>query len=194
VILLASASQARLRMLKEAGLDVAAIPSRIDEAALKQAYRHLPPDALALLLAEAKAKDVSSSHPDIFVVGADQVLDCEGRLFDKPASLPAAREQLLALKGRTHRLIGAVVLVRDGKVLWRHAEEARLRMRDFTQGFLVAYLEREGETALASVGAYRIEGLGAQLFESIEGDHFTIQGLPLLALLEELRHRGEVAA
>ncbi|TAN43909.1 MAG: septum formation protein Maf [Rhodospirillales bacterium] len=194
MILLASASQARLRMLKEAGLDVAALPSKADEAALKQAFSHLPPEALALELATAKALDISAGHPGVLVVGADQVLDCEGRLFDKPESLKAAREQLLALKGRTHRLISAVVLARDGEALWRHAEEARLRMRDFSQGFLVAYLEKEGGTALASVGAYRIEGLGAQLFESIEGDHFTIQGLPLLALLEELRHQGEVAA
>lgn len=192
MIVLASASQARLRLLTEAGLEILPDPSQIDEEALKTSQATLSPENLALSLAGAKAQDVASRHPGQLVLGGDQILECDGRLFDKPDSLEAARRQLLSLKGRTHRLISAAVLLRDGKTLWRHAEDARLRMREFSQEFLDDYLRREGSQVLASVGAYRVEGLGAQLFERIEGDHFTIQGLPLLALLEELRRMNEV--
>ena len=192
MILLASASGTRLRLLEEAGLKAEARASGIDEDTLKQEFSGRDPRALALGLARAKARALSREEPDRLVIGADQLLDCEGRRFDKPATRTAAGEQLRALKGRTHRLISAVCLMRGERLLWEHAEEARLAMRDFSDAFLVAYLEREGEAALASVGAYRIEGLGAQLFDRIEGDHFTIQGLPLLALLEALRNLGEV--
>ncbi|MBF0166240.1 MAG: septum formation protein Maf [Alphaproteobacteria bacterium] len=193
MILLASASAARLRLLKDAGLATEAMASCIDEADLKNSMRESPPQGVALALAAAKAQALSERFPTRLVIGADQLLDCEGRLFDKPATLDAARDQLLALKGRTHRLISAVCLMRQGRLLWQHVGEAHLTMRDFSEDFLMAYLKAEGAAALASVGAYRIEGLGVQLFERIEGDSFTIQGLPLLPLLQELRHLGEVA-
>jgi septum formation protein len=124
------------------------------------------------------------------VIGADQVLDCDGVLFDKPADPGAARTQLLALRGRTHRLVSAVVLVRDGQRLWHHVGRADLKMRDFSTRFLDRYLESAGQAALSSVGAYQLEGIGAQLFAAIEGDYFTILGLPLLPLLDNLREHG----
>jgi septum formation protein len=194
MIVLASASKARQRMLTEAGVDHIVDPSRIDESAIKrQEAIHLP-DNLAHRLAEAKAMDVSKRHPGRLVLGADQVLISSGRIFDKPDTQAVAREQLLALRGRTHRLISAAAIAKDGNLLWHGAEEARLHMRSFSDAFLKLYLEREGDFVLQSVGAYRIEGPGAQLFEKIEGDHFTIQGLPLLAVLGKLRDFGELAA
>ncbi len=148
------------------------------------------PAAVAEALAELKAQRVSRRHAGSLVVGADQVLECDGVLFDKPVDVAAARNQLLALRGRRHQLVSAVVLVRDGRRIWHHVDRADLRMREFSTDFLDRYLQSAGGAALSSVGAYQLEGVGAQLFAGIEGDYFTILGLPLLPLLGILREHG----
>ncbi len=188
-LVLASASPARARLLRAAGLDIAVAPVGVDEEAIKAslAQDKAGPDDVATVLAETKADRGSRRAPGTLVIGADQVLACGEAWFDKPPDMAHARAQLQALRGRTHRLHTAVALARDGSVIWRHVERATLVMRDFTDAYLDDYLAAEGEAVLGSVGAYRLEGLGAQLFSRIEGDHFTIQGLPLLPLLEQLR-------
>lgn len=194
MIVLASASKARKRMLEQAGIDCIVQPSQIDEQALKAELTGIFADDIALHLASAKALDVSKRRPGQWVLGADQTLICSGQSFDKPANLEQAKEQLSALKGHWHRLISAAVLARDGVKIWHGSSAARLHMRPFSDSFLSSYLAKEQDFVLQSVGAYRIEGLGAQLFDKIEGDNFTIQGLPMLALLEKLRDLGEIAA
>jgi septum formation protein len=197
-LILASASAGRAAVLKNAGLVFRQQAANVDERALETeaAGRRGPlqPGEIALLLAEAKALDVSAREPDAIVIGADQVMECGGALFQKPADEQAARAQLLALRGRTHSLHSGVCVARGGAVLWRHLGEARLTMRGFSNDFLASYCRLEGEAMLRSVGAYRIEGPGIQLFAKIEGDHFTIIGLPLLPLLAYLRSIGWLAA
>lgn len=194
-MILASASETRLKLLLAAGVPCAAEPARVDEEPLKRALaaEGAGPDRAALALAELKAVRVSRRHPGALVLGADQMLDCEGAWFAKPADMAAAKAQLLALRGRTHRLTSAVVAAQDGARLWHHVEAARLAMRPFSDSFLERYLAEAGTTVLASVGAYQIEGLGAQLFVRVEGDHSTILGLPLLPVLDFLRGRGALA-
>ena len=191
-IILASASPWRAKMLRDAGLAIDAEAADIDERAVDAPLReaNLPPEDIALILAEAKAGDVSARHPGAIVIGADQVLDFDGEIFFKPETIEQARVNLLALRGRPHQLHSAIVCVRDGAPIWRHLASATLIMRDFTPEFLGHYLARIGENALQSVGSYQIEGEGIQLFEKIEGDHFTIIGLPLLPLLAFLRQEG----
>jgi len=168
----------------------------IDEAEVKASLQaeRADPAAIAVTLAELKARRVSVRHRGSLVVGADQVLECEGALFDKPFDLAAARGQLMALRGRRHRLISAVVLVRDGRRLWHHLGRADLKMREFSTGFLDRYLESAGGATLSSAGAYQLEDIGAQLFAEIDGDYFTILGLPLLPLLDILREHGVLLA
>lgn len=160
---------------------------------VKAALQGVAVEDVALALADSKARAVAARRPGALVIGADQILECEGRWFDKPSTVAEAARHLRALRGRTHRLICAVVVVRDGERLWRHVAEARLTMRRFSDRFLDDYLASGGPAVLESVGAYRLEGLGAQLFETIEGDYFTILGLPLLPLLDFLRGERVVA-
>jgi septum formation protein len=191
-VVLASASPTRAALLRSAGISIAIDAAAIDEAEVKASLRaaRAAPAAIAESLAELKAQRVSRRHASSLVIGADQVLECDGALFDKPVDLAAARIQLLALRGRAHRLLSAVVLARDGQRVWHYVDRADLKMREFSAGFLDRYLESIGDAALSSVGAYQLEGLGAQLFASIDGDYFTILGLPLMPLLDILREYG----
>ena len=181
-------------MLKNAGLDVEAVPAKVDERALEAPLQGsgVSPEDVAAILAEAKAVEVSERRPGALVLGCDQTLSLGDEVFHKPADMEGARRHLLALSGRTHQLNSAAVLVRDGAVLWRHVGIANLTMRNLTPAFIGRHLARVGQKALASVGAYQIEGEGIQLFEKVEGDHFTIVGLPLLPLLSELRNLGAI--
>jgi septum formation protein len=195
-LILASASPTRRRLLEQAGLEFSAEAAPIDEEEAKRALESEGAGAAALAetLAELKAMAVSRRHPGGFVIGADQVLDCEGRRHDKPRDEAAARAQLMALRGRSHQLISALVVVRNGERLWHHVDRARLTMRSFSPAFLDDYLARSLPGILTSVGAYQLEGRGAQLFSRIEGDYFTVLGLPLLPLLDFLRPHGLVPA
>jgi septum formation protein len=194
MIVLASGSAIRRTLLTAAGVDFQVHALPVDEDGVKQALRletdH--PGRVAETLAEMKAMRVSAKHPGVIVIGADQMLDCETIWFDKPVDAEAAAAQLRALRGKTHRLTSAVVAVRDGRRLWHHTDSAKLTMRRFSDDFLADYLARAGDGVLASVGAYQLEGVGAQLFMLVEGDHFTILGLPLLPLLDFLRENGEL--
>lgn len=192
-LVLASASAARAAMLAAAGVATEVIPARIDEAAVRAAMLAegaAPPRDLADKLAELKALRVSARTPGRLVLGADQVLVHDGEVFAKPAGRAEARAQLMALRGRTHLLLSAAVVAGDRRALWRHVATARLSMRPFSDAFLESYLASAGDLALRSVGCYHLEGLGAQLFVRVEGDHFTVLGLPLLELLGFLRARG----
>ncbi len=193
-LILASRSPARARLLAEAGLDFEIKASRVDEQALKTSALQdgLTPREIAVRLAEAKARDVAQLTEGL-AIGADQTLDLDGRLFDKPVTLDAARAQLMALRGRTHQLHAAIALVDGHRVVWRTVQSVSLQVRGFSDAFLDAYLAREGEALLGCVGAYRLEGLGVQLFEQIDGDYFTVLGLPLLPLLAALRTLGHLA-
>src|SRR5215813_8140768 len=194
-LVLASASPFRRRMLEAAGLSFAVAPADVEEAAVKDGLLRsgssLP--AMAEALAVAKAEAVSTRLPDALVIGADQVLACGAEMFDKPASVAEAREQLVRLRGKTHELHTAVALAAAGKAVWTRLQTATLAMRPFSDAFLAEYLARLGERVRHTVGAYEIEGPGIQLMEHIERDMFTVIGLPLLALLSELRARGAVA-
>jgi septum formation protein len=191
-LVLASSSRTRARLLEEAGLAVSCDPAAIDEATMKARCRAEGRDAAACaaLLADAKAACVAERRADALVIGADQLLVCGGDWFDKPQDRPAARRQLLQLRGKPHELVTAVAVWRGNRALWRHLERPRLTMRDFSNDFLDAYLAASGDGILASVGAYQLEHFGAQLFERIEGDYFAILGLPLLPLLAFLRAAG----
>jgi septum formation protein len=189
-VILASTSAARRKLLEAAGLAIAVEPSGFDEASLKRALKGSDVGEVAGILAEHKAVAVAKARPGCWVVGADQMLDCDGRWFDKPRDRQDARRQLAALRGKAHRLVTAVAVARDGPAVWRHVDTARLVMRPFSDAFLDSYLELAGEAALSSVGAYQLEGLGVQLFSEVDGDHFTILGLPLLPLLAFLRSQG----
>lgn len=193
MIILASTSTTRQSMLRNAGLNFTAVSPDVDERALFSANPQWHPAETALRLAEAKAIDVSRHHPDAFVIGADQVLAMAQTIYGKPHDRTHCRKQLLELRGRAHALISAVVLARAGNAVWTHVDEALLTMRDFSAQFMDGYLDAIGDDCTTSVGGYKIEGLGVQLFKSISGDHFTILGLPLVPLLERLREAGEIA-
>jgi septum formation protein len=194
-VVLASGSATRARLLQAAGIAFATDVPAIDEAEVKHSLKAAGATsaAIAETLAELKAQRVSRRHPGALVLGADQVLDCAGEVYDKPADLAAARQQLLALRGRKHELISAAVVLRDGARIWHHTGRAGLIMRDFSDDFLDHYLADAGAAVLSSVGAYQLEGPGAQLFQRIEGDYFTILGLPLLPLLDFLREHRVIA-
>lgn len=193
-LVLASASRVRAAMLGAAGLDFDIVPADADEAATKQAMRGADPLDIARCLAEIKAQAISTRHPDAVVIGADQMLVCGEELFDKPRDRDEARCHLRRLRARTHHLCTAAVIIQDGVGLWRHTERPVLTMRDFSDRFIDTYLDAIGDDALLSVGAYQLEGRGAHLFERVDGDFFSILGLPLLPLLAFLRHRDIIEA
>jgi septum formation protein len=190
-VVLASTSASRRAVLTGAGVTFEAVSSGVDEAAAKAALlgEGAGPRDVADALAELKAVRVSRRREGL-VIGADQTLDLDGALIDKPANQAEAREHLLALRGRMHRLHAGVVVARDGEPIWREVQTSTLWVRQFSDAFLDDYLAREGEAVLTSVGCYRLEGLGAQLFSRIQGDYFAILGLPLLGLLDLLRLHG----
>ncbi|NUB24466.1 Maf family protein [Azospirillum brasilense] len=194
-VVLASGSRTRAEMLERAGVRVTLAPAAVDEEEIKLAARAegAPVEDVAEALAELKAQRVTRKHPGALVIGADQMLECEGRWFDKPADRDAARVQLQDLRGKTHRLVSCAVVIRDGERLWHHVDRARLTMRPFSDAFLDSYLNAAGDDVMGSVGAYHLEGLGAQLFHRVDGDFFTILGLPLLPLLGFLRVHGVIA-
>lgn len=193
-LILASRSAVRRQMLERAGLPVEAIAAAVDERGLEQAAGPAPPAEIALLLADAKARAVADSRPGRVVVAADQTLACDGRVFSKPKDRVGARAQLAALRGRTHALHAAVAVHAGDELAFRQVATARLAMRTFSDAFLERYLDLAGEAVTASVGGYQLEGIGVQLFERIDGDYFTILGLPLVPLLGFLRTRGYVEA
>jgi septum formation protein len=191
-IVLASESAARQRLLRAAGVPFITEPARIDEAAIKAGLQAegASAEAAAEALAELKGQRVSLRHPGRMVIAADQLLVCGEQWFDKPAGMAEAAQQLAALSGKTHRLATAVVAVRDGARLWHHRESPRLTLRQLDSGEIRRYLDSAGPAVLGSVGAYHLEGLGVRLMARVEGDHFAIQGLPLLPLLDFLRNHG----
>lgn len=191
-LILASGSAARREMLAQAGVPFAVQVADVDEEALKTPG--VDPVELALELARAKALAVSRHDADAWVLGADQTLSFDGGLVSKAPTLEAARARLSAMRGRAHQLHSGAALARNGQVVWSGADTADLRMRDFSDAFLDHYLAVEGEALLACVGAYRLEGLGAQLFDRVDGDYFTVLGLPLWPVLAELRRAGVIAS
>lgn len=193
-LVLASASASRRRVLEAVGLSFTIDPPRADEEAAKASLRAagLKPRDQADALAELKALSISRRRPG-FIIGADQMLAIEGEVLDKPKDMAEARAHLMRLRGKTHELLSAAVVARDGAIIWRHIETPRLTMRAFSDAFLDDYLEQAGEAVLSSVGAYQLEGLGAQLFARVDGDFFSVLGMPLLPLLAFLREHGIVA-
>jgi len=194
-VILASKSAARRAVLDGAAVTYEAVVAGVDEDAVKveMLANGAGPRDVAEALAELKALVVSLARPGL-VIGADQTLDLDGKLYDKAPDLHSAGTRLKVLRGKTHRLHSAVVVARDGIPIWREVVTATLTMRDFSDAFLETYLATEGEAALGSVGCYRLEGPGAQLFSRIEGDYFAILGLPLMGLLDLLRQHGEIPA
>ena len=192
-LILASQSKVRRALLEAAGIPVEARPAHLDERAIEQGVTGGPGE-VALTLAREKARTVAAMSGNGIVVGCDQTLALGARRFSKPGGRAAARDQLLALRGKTHELHSAVAVCRNGAVTFGRVSVARLTMRAFSEGFLDSYLDAAGVTVTASVGAYQLERTGIHLFETIEGDHFTILGLPLLPLLEHLRGEKVLAA
>jgi len=191
-IVLASGSASRRAILHGAGVAFSVDPAGIDEAEVKSAFRGTPA-ALAARLADDKALWVSKRRPDSLVIGSDQVMEFDGAAYDKPATEKTARARLSQIRGAPHHLRGAVSVALGGEILWRHAETSTLHMRRFSDAFLDDYMTRAGDILTSTVGAYAFEGLGAQLFERVEGDFYAILGLPLLPLLAFLREQGVLA-
>lgn len=192
MIVLSSGSATRRKLLNQTGLYFKTAKPPVDEAVIKTALKQAGASALEVAghLAESKANSVAAILPGAYVIGADQMLECEGQWFDKPADREGARRHLQSLRGKTHQLITAAVIAHEGKIVWRHTETARMTMRDFSDAFLDQYLDKAGDGAVRSVGAYELEGAGALLFERVEGDFFSILGLPLIPLLGALREAG----
>jgi septum formation protein len=192
-LILASQSSARKMLLANAGLEYEAVTADIDERGIQSGSNLSNPREIALLLAREKAKAVSVNRPESHVIGADQTLALGDRLFNKPTGRAQALAQLRDLAGNTHELNSAVAVAREGQVVFEHVSVARMTLRQMTEAELSAYLDAAGDAVTTSVGAYQLEGLGIHLFERIEGDHFTILGLPLLPLLAFLRRERLVA-
>lgn len=195
-LVLASASTARAALLRNAGVAVECLAARIDEEAARQSFdaEGMPPRDQADALAEMKAARVAARRPEALVIGCDQVLEFQGRVIGKPADVDAARAQLQMLRNQSHKLLSAVVLYDQGRPVWRHIGEVRLTMRDMSDGYLAQYIVRNGSDLLDTVGGYKLEAEGARLFSRVEGDYFTVLGLPLIPLLGYLGERGFIPA
>lgn len=191
-IVLASGSVIRKQLLRQAGLVFTTDVARIDEESVKASMisSGAKPRDIADCLAEMKANRVSRKHPEAIVIGADQILVCEGQVFDKAKTIPTARETLKSLRGKPHELLSAAVIYQDGEPVWRYVGRAQLVMRDFSDDFLSEYLDLYGETVLSSVGCYQLEATGVQLFSRVQGDYFSVLGFPLLEVIGFLRDRG----
>ena len=192
MIVLASTSASRRQLLSQTGISFNTAKPPVDEAPIKARLKAAGAGAaeVAGVLAESKAASVADILPGHYIIGADQMLECDGTWFDKPADREEARRHLQTLRGRTHQLVTATVIAHEGKTIWRYSETAKMTMRDFSSDFLDQYLDKAGDTVIQSVGAYQLEGLGAQLFARIEGDFFAILGLPVVSLLNALREAG----
>jgi len=193
-LVLASQSGSRRAMLDAAGVAFEALPAQVDERALEAGLGDAAPAQIALALAEAKALAVSALHPGRLVLGSDSLVEVAGRRFDKPASIEDAARHLRFFSGKAMQLHSAAALARDGTVVWRHAALAQLHVRPLSEAFIASYLAAEWPAVAGCVGVFRIEGLGVQLFDGIAGDHFTVLGMPLLAVLGALRDLGELPA
>lgn len=193
-LILASASKSRASVMRSAGLVFEQIPAHVDEDAIKASMKAEGASAAecALALAEFKAGTISQRYPGALVIGADQMLDCEGEWFDKPKDIAGARNHMLTLRGKTHVLPTSVTVALNGSPIWHHTSQPRMTVRPFTDAFLDEYLAVVGEAVTSSVGAYHLEGRGAQIFAKVEGDFFTVLGLPLLELLAFLREHQVV--
>ncbi|WFU01791.1 Maf-like protein [Rhizobium sp. CB3171] len=193
-LILASSSPFRRMLMQNAGLHFQAVAAQIDERAIEAPLEKdgAGPDAVALVLAKAKAKEVSDRFPDSLVIGSDQTMSLGDEVFHKPKTMADAENHLRTLSGKTHRLNSAIALARNGDIIWEHVSHAELTMRDFSADFVHRHLSRVGEKALSSVGAYQLEAEGIQLFSKIDGDYFTIVGLPMLPLLQQLRELGVI--
>ncbi|QTC90926.1 Maf family protein [Brevundimonas goettingensis] len=193
-LILASRSAARRAMLTDAGVTFGLEDAGVDEEAIKVAMKDASADALAIELACAKALAVSRRDPDVWVLGADQTLAFDGGLVSKAKSLDEAKARLKSMRGKSHQLHSGAAIATKGQVVWSGVDTVQMKMRDFSNAFLDAYLAAEGDELLACVGSYRLEGLGSQLFEAVEGDYFTVLGLPLWPVLAELRRAGVIAS
>jgi septum formation protein len=193
-LILASRSAARRAMLTDAGVSFGLEDAGVDEDAIKVAMKGAGADELAVELACAKALAVSRRDPDVWVLGADQTLAFDGGLISKAKSLDEAKARLKSMRGKSHQLHSGAALATKGQVVWSGVDTVQMKMRDFSDAFLDAYLAAEGDELLACVGSYRLEGLGSQLFEAVDGDYFTVLGLPLWPVLAELRRAGVIAS
>lgn len=191
-LILASGSTIRAEMLRNAGVEVETQVARVDEVTIKGSMlaENARPRDIADTLAEMKARRVAMKHPEALVLGADQVLVCDGQLYDKPETVEEARTQLKTLRGKAHELLSAAVIFENGRPVWRHIGRAQLMMWEFSDEFLEEYVIKQGNDLLTTVGAYKLEGAGAQLFNRVQGDYFSVLGLPLLEVLEFLRNKG----
>jgi septum formation protein len=193
-LVLASGSEIRQTLLRNAGVEFGVAPARVDESAMRDAMiaEGAPARDIADALAEQKARKVASKHPEALVLGCDQVLSFEGTMLSKPATVEEAAHQLRALSGKTHQLLSAAVLYENAEPVWRHVAVVRLKMRQLSQGYLDGYLARNWPGIQDAVGAYKLEEEGVRLFEQIQGDYFAVLGMPLLELLNYLALRGVI--